>query len=237
MSTQTLDLTELALPKVVYRLYNPAPYEQCQDYGAKTWRLPAKGVLEIHDILVRGNDKAPPQILPAKDIRIALVGEDGRSGKLGSMGVRPLLGDARDEAIKAEADAAFAENQYQVMLGVKLAHMSRVAKERENGVAPSPPDKRVREAMEFVAKIERERGLTGALTCQDCGWALQSEKDMEAHVANIHPEKALAGKQFGAQVAPVTSWGTPPAPPTVNAEARVAQVVAARPQRPQPRGK
>jgi hypothetical protein len=228
MSTSVLDLSTLIAPKPVYRIYNPAAREVSCDYASKTWRIPAKSTLAITDTRVRGNDKEPPVLLDARSILIALVGEDGRSGKLGELGVRPLFGDARDDLVKQEADEAHKENHYQVCLGIKLTHMSRIAKEREAGVAPTPPSLRVREAMEYVAKVERERGLTGAATCQECGWALATEADLKAHIANIHPEKAQNG--FG-EARPVQTMTTQAQPP-VNVEAKVAQVVAARP-RPQ----
>jgi len=234
MSSQQIDYSSIIAPVTSYKLYNPSEEEVSRDFAAKSFRFPpahedrfglGPGVVAIGDVKIRGHEDqkgyAAVETMPALDVVRYFCGHDGRSGKLGVLGIRLLTGNpTQDAQIKAEAREACTEAKYQHCLQLKAAHLSRVQKEKEAGQPLTPPDKTIRDAMAYVAKVDAERGTTALITCPDCGWGLQSNDELPAHIASIHPEKA----QQVAEVAP-----TAPA----QVAARPVQASAGR---PRPRG-
>ena len=177
MSSPVMDLAELVRPVASIKIYNPSEHVVHRNYQAESYDIPP-GV----------SDLAPIGRATLQALMLHFFGDDGRSGHASGAGVRPLFGDKRDEAVIAEADAAYAESKYQSCLQLKLAHIARVMKEKESNLPVSPPDAKIRAAMEYVAAVDRGRGLIGAVSCPHCAWALESKIDLRNHVYTMHPE-------------------------------------------------
>lgn len=155
--------------------YNPADFPIYSGYGGEEY------------VFRPGIGELVPKIAghSPRDLYIHLFGEDGRSGKVSASGVRPLLGDASDSDVMAEADAAFSEGYITHCLSLKIAHMSRVAKEKEASLPISPPDKATMRAMEFLAKRQSQ---TAQFQCSECGWPCSTEFDLQVHGVNFHSD-------------------------------------------------
>lgn len=192
----TIDLTPLVAPVGKLLLHNPHNETIHGNFNAESYDAPP-GDSE----LVPKSPKITPLILLRH-----FCGEDGRSGPWSQIGVRPLYGDPeRDAPIKAEAARVRDDWYYNHCLALKLAHMGRVAREKEANVPLTVPDRRTREAMQFIA--EHDSKSRAAVLCPHCAWPLEHEKDLQYHVFSFHPEQ-YDPKQYEAK-APVPA---PPAP-------------------------
>lgn len=212
MSTavQPLDFNEIVQPKAQYRLYNPAPVEVSQDFSGDSYTIPSKGEIAIHDLpastvnsvgrpIERGS-AGYRESVPAIKIVQHFVGEDGRSGKLGPLGVRCLFGDARDALVRAEADQTFELFQYQTDLKTEYAHNKAIQNAKEFGQPPPVPRESVRKAIE--RRVAYEKNNKGAVIpshpCQQCNWPFWSEQERSTHIQTTHADGRGVGTQSAA---------------------------------------
>jgi len=193
MSAAALDLSPLVAPVGTLILYNPHKESVFGSYNGETYEVPP-GVAEV---------KAKRPMTPLILLK-HFCGDDGRSGKLSDIGVRPLYGDPeKDAPIIAEADQIHEDWFFNQALGMKLAHMARIAREKEAGVPLTVPDARTRAAMQYVLEVEKKRGELGAFTCPHCAWPVATEADLNYHVLNFHPDLFDATKKNAAQAVQV----------------------------------
>ena len=200
-----IDFEALLKPKVEFRLYNPCPEPVEQDFDSWTYVIPAKGFLEIAgrpshphpDPRLKGSPGYRDFPIEAKDIVKHLVGEDGRSGKLGQRGVRVLFGDSRDEAVIAEADAAAAEWQYRCDLQTEYAHNKSNTNLKEQGIAPAPPSARVQDAIRRRVEYEKGNNTRATHPCPECEWPFYSEQEVSSHIESTHKRAVVSAPVSG----------------------------------------
>ncbi len=203
MATQLVDLTELTRPTRGQAYYNPRPTAMRLEYGGCTYTFnPGYG-----ELVIRYSTQNSPvyrstgEAHTPSNVYKHFFGDDGRSGKAGECGVRPIFGDYRDELIVAEAETAFREAQYAADMRIKMAHMARVANERQAGAPLTAPSKDVQEAMARIAERDRANGWSAAFACPHCASPSKNAAEREEHIATIHPDlvDAKATPQIGAK--------------------------------------
>ena len=203
MATQLVDLTELYRPLKGQAYFNPRPSALKLEFGGCPYVF-QKGYGEIQ--LKYSTQHAPVykttgEAHTSSNVFKHFFGDDGRTGRAGECGIRPLFGDSRDESIVEEAETAFREAQYQADMRIKMAHMARVSNERAAGAPPTAPSKDVQEAMARIAERDRLNGWSAAFACPHCASPNADAQSRDAHVAAIHPElaDAKATPQFEAK--------------------------------------
>lgn len=211
MSTAVLDYRSIIQPKVQYRLWNPAPTPVERDVSAVAFVIPAEGTLDVFGLpaaTTDGKGNALPrgsssyrEALSAEQILVHLVGEDGRSGKLGPLGVRCLFGDERDELVKEEGREAWKLWQYQCDLKAEYAHNKAVQNAKEHGQPPPVPTRETRERMSRRAAFERESQVVASHPCPSCNWPCFSEQELSSHDQTTHQR----GSAVEATASPVST--------------------------------
>lgn len=195
-----IDYSELTKPEVRYELFNPDPDEPVIfSYMAEQYTIPPSGqclqtrhpfslaittydkpgVCPISDRLERAQHP-----VPAKRIIQYVVGEDGRSGEYGRLGVRALFGDQRDEQVKKEAYAAWTVNRDQEAALRTRAHEAAVAQARDAGDVPPRPSTQIQKDYEWLAS--RAGDIEFRFACEVCNSGFRKETEMLAHAASIH---------------------------------------------------
>lgn len=200
MSSMPINYSEIVSPARPYLIYNPAPYEIVKDYAGYTFRWPPNfedrgygpGVLAVGELKIRGQHdqkyRHAMEMVSAQTVAKFFVGEDGLSGTLSPMGVRPLFGDNRDADVRLEADAAFRKHQEVEDLRLTSTFMGAVERMKQQGMTPPPPGPEIMAAMERQRINRAERGGIGAMHCPKCAWALATKEDLDAHTYHYHPE-------------------------------------------------
>lgn len=192
MATQLVDLTELARPTRGQAYFNPRPTALKLEYGGCPYVFqPGFG-----ELVIRYSTQNSPvyrstgEAHTPKNVYKHFFGDDGRSGKAGECGVRPILGDSRDELIVREAETAFREAQYAADMRIKMAHMARVANERQAGAPLTAPSPEVQAAMARIAERDAASGWSAAFACPHCAAPSKNASERETHIAQIHPDLA-----------------------------------------------
>jgi hypothetical protein len=194
MATALVDLTELSRPTKGQAYFNPRPSALKLEYGGCAYTF-QKGYGEIALKYSTQNSpvyKTTGEAHTSANVFKHFFGDDGRTGRAGECGIRPLFGDHRDESIVLEAEDAFREAQYAADMRIKMAHMARVANERQAGAPPTAPSKDVQEAMARIAERDRLNGWSAAFACPHCASPNSDAASRDNHVAAIHPELADA---------------------------------------------
>lgn len=194
MATALVDLTELAKPSRGQAYFNPRPNKITLSFGGCDYHF-QPGFGELHIRYSTQNSpmyKDTGEAHTPKNLYKHFFGDDGRSGKASECGIRPILGDARDELIVGEAETAFREAQYQADMRIKLAHMARVANERQAGAPVTAPGPEVQAAMARIAERDRANGWSQAYACPHCAAPSKDAAGRAEHIAEIHPELAEA---------------------------------------------
>lgn len=203
-----LDFSQIVEPVVQYVLYNPGNDIVRQNYNSFEYVLPPhnksfyKGlgpgecpILDGKEMLDDKSGKRKFQPIPARYIVHFLVGTDGRSGALGSRGVRVLFRDpVKDEAVKAEAKRVHLKHQYELARYVRAAHELRVKNEQRDGVPVTAPGEVVRKAYQFIQWYEKDHGggegVASPFPCPKCGLDNQTRNERNAHIEAFHKEYA-----------------------------------------------
>lgn len=201
MSTAVLDYRSIIQPKVQYKLWNPAPNDVERDVSAVTFVIPAGGTLDITGLpaaVTDGKGNALPrgsssyrEALSAEQILSHLVGEDGRTGKLGPLGVRCLFGDERDELVKEEGRETWELWQYQNDLRAEYAHNKAIQTAKEAGLPPPPPTRETREKIARRVAYERDSQVVPTHPCPSCQWPCFSEDELRSHDISTHQRGTL----------------------------------------------
>lgn len=205
MSSQAIDFTEIIAPVVQYELFNPGTRRVEQDFDGQTYVFPAvhehavlddprtgslmqypkPGVLPIFD---KHRPLHPP--VPAREVVKFMVGPDGRTGKVGQHGIRPLFGDHRDAMVEEEAKRQWVENRRRNLEDKVRAWELEVAKAREHGDPVGRPPRAVMEAyseLSEMSAVSFER-----FSCPVCNWGFMEEKDMHIHTVAHHGDRPEA---------------------------------------------
>jgi hypothetical protein len=205
MATQLVDLTELARPTRGQAYYNPRGKAITLEYGGCPYTFqPGFG-----ELVIRFSTQNAPvyrstgEAHTHANVYKHFFGDDGRTGRAGECGIRPILGDSRDALIVEEAEAAFLDAQYAADMRIKMAHMARVANERQAGSPVTAPGPDVQAAMARIAERDAKNGWSSAFACQFCAAPNKNAAERDAHVAQIHPE--MADAKFTPQVPSKTS--------------------------------
>lgn len=191
----SLNYREIIQPKAQFRLYNPAPIPVERDFAAQTYVIPAQGELAIYGLgashtntrgegLPKGSASWRDAV-PAEVIVAHFIGEDGRSGALGPLGVRCLFGDERDVEVRAEAAEAWKLWEYKSDLKEEAAHNKAVQNAKENGIPLPVATIRTREAIRRRAEFEKETAVIASHPCQ-CGYPCFSADELNSHTLSTH---------------------------------------------------
>jgi hypothetical protein len=192
MATSLVDLTELTRPTRGQAYFNPRPEKLVLSYGGCPYVF-QRGYGEL---AIRYSTQNSPvyrdtgEAHTPKNLFKHFFGDDGRTGKAGECGVRPVFGDSRDAMIVEEAETAFREAQYAADMRIKAAHMARVANERQAGSPVTSPSPAVQEAMARIAKRDAENGWSSAFACPHCAAPSKNAEERTEHIAQIHPDLA-----------------------------------------------
>lgn len=174
-----LDYTEIIKPVVQYGLYNPWPTERSFDFGGKCYRMPAKSVTPIYD--------RPDVGATALNVLSFAVGKTGREGVVGSIGVRALFGDARDQLVKQEAHQAQKEKESIDDLETCRSHELMVLRAQEAAAAPPRPSQRVMDAYKRRAAREDEEQMK--FSCPACNTGFKDQHEVSVHVVALHKNR------------------------------------------------
>lgn len=188
-----LNYREIIKPTVQYVLYNPWPVEKSADYNGETYRIPAfNQTAKLKD----GSTWATPGELPiagrpgiveAKTIVEFIVGPDGRTGALGSIGVRVLFGDERDKAVKKEAHETQRKAEAAIDLQTCRDHEIAVLRAHD-AAAPAPvPSQRVMDA--YARRQAREEEDLLKASCPACNMGFEDQRAVSIHVLSVHKNR------------------------------------------------
>lgn len=188
-----VDLAPLVRPTRGQAYFNPRPEALKLEYGGCPYIF-QKGYGEMAQKYSTRSSKTHKgeEAHTPENLFLHFFGDDGRTGKAGECGIRPLFGDSRDASIVLEAENAFKEAQYAADMRMKMAHMARVANERQAGAPTTAPSKDVQGAMARIAARDAANGWSAAYACPHCASPNSDAASRDAHVSTIHPELADA---------------------------------------------
>lgn len=202
-----IDFSEITRSPVQYELYNPDPDNEVHaDFNGEPYTFPRAGEkhVGVNPYTLQKEEYPEPGVCPirddlrrrehpvtAKDIVKFFCGEDGRSGVVGVLGIRPLFGDPkRDEAVKAEAFAALVARRDEETAIAIQNHEMAVAAAREAGDAPPRPSMQVLHAYDWRDLRETEQMVR--VSCPICNHGFREESEMYAHVVARHKKHPFA---------------------------------------------
>lgn len=202
MSTQVADYTDIMGTVQEYMVYNPSPIELQAEVAGNTIRFcpqtedrgygPGVTIVGPIPFGIRRPDlknNRPGEDMEARLVVRHILGDDGRSGQMGSAGLRALTADVeRNARIISEADQAWAEKRYMNAKARIRNHEKAVVKAKEAQVDPPVPDKSLREDYKFVRDHESSYGGIATHPCRKCNAPANSEQERQEHMRDIHGE-------------------------------------------------
>ena len=192
----SFDFRTVLSPKTRLNAFNPSHVDIKKDFNGNTYTFPAEGVCVIEDIAgKKWNSEGRTEDFPisASEIAIHFVGEDGRSGHLGPLGVRILSGDpVVDEQIKEEAYRVCKERMYINDVNIRNAHMAAVRVAKEGGNPPPTPERYVIEAMQRIEQYEAGGNTALPFSCPDCHMPFLNAEEVPRHQEAQHKTAPVA---------------------------------------------
>ena len=205
-----INFSEILTPTVQYELYNAADVAIEGECGGEVYRVPANH--EFHQIRNEATGQIvgqypKPGVLPitsngrlsAIAIIRHLVGEDGRSGKIGIMGIRALFQDPeKDKLVKREAMETWVEKRRSDALARTRAHEQAVARAQEAKLDIPRPNRQVQADYLFLREADAAEALK--YQCGVCGWGFAEEREKDIHVVTFHrgsPRAAKSAERLG----------------------------------------
>lgn len=196
-------LEALKGPTYELRVYNPCEEEVEADYAGETYRIPAMSDVAVipkgsHRLWDSNQTSAHGiggwKLVPvtAEEVVRYMVGDDGRSGRLGARGIRLLDprgdGNGINDKIRGEAREAWLRKQEDNDQAWVKAHEDTVRKALELGMKnPPEPDQKTLAAYRRL----RERRAAGVSTekpfrCTRCGLGVMTQADLDQHAEDFH---------------------------------------------------
>jgi len=203
MATQPSNVVPFNLSQIIKApdtlvLYNPNDFVADGKYNSKDYHFGKNEVVAISGYDVPSTDERGQingtRHISARDIVLHLVGEDGESGQLGPVGVRPLfvpLDDPanieKNEAIKASAREKATYAKYVNARNDIKTHEAGVAKARAEGTQIPFTNPDLLSKYEYVRDYEGGAGRPVAThPCDVCNLPCYNEGELLAHKANVH---------------------------------------------------
>jgi hypothetical protein len=206
-----VDYHEITTPIRGQEIYNPDPdQEVIAEFNGERYRIPPRGErLVFRDPFTLAETQYPkPGVCPirdytvmvhgkryvylAKDIIKFFCGEDGRSGTLSPLGVRPLFGDngEKDAAARADAEQAWAGGKDGEARQIVTNHEEAVAFARDTGGSVPRPTARVLWAYDWLDSRDAEALLP--YSCAVCNQGFKDERSMLVHTVARHKKHPAA---------------------------------------------
>jgi hypothetical protein len=198
----SFDYKSVLKPRDFLTVFNPSKEVIQRDFGGNTYVFPAEATVEISGVTHTKHNREgnlEPFYIQAATVVAHFLGEDGRSGHLGPLGVRVLSGDPdTDEQIKAEARQVLKERMYLNDIATRAAHLASVKVAKDGGQPAPSPSRPTLEAYQRIAAYEAANGQFNApFKCAECAIPFFEAALKDAHDAAHHVGRAQATSSNG----------------------------------------
>jgi hypothetical protein len=201
-ANEPVDFSRIIQPTIQFELYNPGDEAVTQEVDGEQYTVPGNSE---YAYLLRGNGTASRYdkpgvlpitgtgVLPARTIVEFLVGPDGRSGKIGSRGIRLLIA-GYEEQIMEEAYTAWVDAKRFDAINLTRSHEEANARATANKEPLKRPSRKVMEAYNWLAENDSAASLR--FSCPICNWGLKYEQELHVHITTHHRSHPAAAKSL-----------------------------------------